>query len=82
MRVLMRAAFLVMCSAALLRAQGASGPPRGDVRGDVRGDAEEVITTLNAMWSAIEAGDVERYAAFVHPDFAQFGESDPYLFEG
>ncbi len=44
--------------------------------------AEEVKATLVAMWAAIEAGDVERYAAFVHPGFTQFGESDVYLASG
>ncbi len=34
------------------------------------------------MWTALEAGDVERYASFVHPDFTQFGETDSYLSEG
>ena len=34
------------------------------------------------MWSAIEAGDAERYASYVHPDFTQFGETDAYLSEG
>lgn len=47
-----------------------------------RGDAEEVKATLVQMWAAIEAGDVERYATFVHPEFTQFGENDPYLAEG
>lgn len=42
----------------------------------------EIIETLEAMWAAIEDGDVERYASFVHPDFSQFGENDTYLAEG
>lgn len=46
-------------------------------------DAEaEVIETLEAMWAAIEAGDVETYASYVHPDFSQFGENDTYLAQG
>ena len=45
-------------------------------------DADEVKVTLVQMWAAIEAGDAERYATFVHPDFTQFGESDPYLAQG
>ena len=44
--------------------------------------AEEVKATLVAMWAAIEAGDVDRYASYVHPDFTQFGESDVYLASG
>ena len=42
----------------------------------------EVLETLTAMWAAIEAGDVDAYAEFVHPDFTQFGENDVYLAEG
>lgn len=45
-------------------------------------EAEEVRATLTQMWAAIEAGDAERYASFVHPDFTQFGENDSYLSEG
>ena len=45
-------------------------------------DADEVTATLVQMWAAIEAGDVARYATFVHPDFTQFGETDEYLSEG
>ncbi len=45
-------------------------------------DAGEVRSTLVAMWDAIEAGDVERYASFVHPSFTQFGETDTYLASG
>jgi ketosteroid isomerase-like protein len=42
----------------------------------------EVIRTLEAMWAAIEAGDADTYATYVHPDFSQFGEFDTYLAEG
>ena len=45
-------------------------------------DAEAVKATLAQMWDAIEAGDSARYATFVHADFTQFGENDPYLAEG
>lgn len=45
-------------------------------------DVDQVRATLTRMWEAIEAGDAERYASFVHPDFTQFGENDPYLSEG
>jgi ketosteroid isomerase-like protein len=47
-----------------------------------QGDAEEIKAAMVAMWAAIEAGDVERYASYVHPDFTQFGENDPYLAAG
>lgn len=45
-------------------------------------EVEAVIGTLNQMWKAIEDGDVDRYATFVHPSFTQFGENDTYLTEG
>ncbi len=45
-------------------------------------DVDAVKATLVQMWDAIESGDSARYAAFVHPDFTQFGENDPYLAEG
>ncbi len=45
-------------------------------------DAEEVKATLIAIWDAIERGDADAYAQFIHPDFTQFGENDPYLAEG
>ena len=45
-------------------------------------DADEVKATLVQMWAAIEAGDVDRYATFVHSDFTQFGENDSYLAQG
>ena len=45
-------------------------------------DAEAIKATLVAMWAAIEAGDLETYASYVHPDFSAFGETQPYLAEG
>ena len=40
-------------------------------------DEKEVIkSTLIDMWDAIEKGDIERYASYVHQDFTQFGEYD------
>jgi ketosteroid isomerase-like protein len=42
----------------------------------------EVRETLVAMWAAVEAGDLETYASYLHPDYTAFGESDPYLTEG
>ena len=43
---------------------------------------EEVKSTLNAMWAAIENEDIELYSSFIHPEFTQFGESDPELLIG
>jgi ketosteroid isomerase-like protein len=45
-------------------------------------DADEVKATLVKMWAAIEAGDADTYATYVHPNFTQFGENDHYLSEG
>ncbi len=45
-------------------------------------DAADVKATLIAMWDAIEKGDVDRYASYVHPDFTSFGENDVYLTAG
>ncbi len=45
-------------------------------------DEEEVKATLVALWDAIEQGDVERYASYIHPDFTSFGENDLYLNAG
>ena len=45
-------------------------------------EEREVIETLEAMWGAIEAGDADAYAEYVHPAFSQFGENDTYLAQG
>jgi len=45
-------------------------------------DEDAVKQTLVDMWAAIEAGDVEQYATYVHDDFTSFGETDTYLNEG
>lgn len=46
------------------------------------GDEEAIKATLIAMWQAIERGDADSYAEYVHPDFTQFGENDVYLTQG
>ena len=43
---------------------------------------DQVKKTLIAMWDAIEKEDIELYAQYVHPDFTQFGETDPLRLEG
>jgi ketosteroid isomerase-like protein len=43
---------------------------------------DEIKSTLRAMWDALERGDLEAYAAHLHPDFSSFGENDVYLSEG
>ena len=45
-------------------------------------DVAEVKATLVAMWDAVEKGDVDRYATYVHPSFTSFGENDTYITEG
>lgn len=45
-------------------------------------DSEDVKATLTAMWDAIEKGDVDRYATYVHQNFTQFGETDSILLVG
>ena len=45
-------------------------------------EVAEVKATLVAMWDAIEKGDAERYATYVHPAFTSFGENDTYITEG
>ena len=42
----------------------------------------DIQAALVSMWDAIEKGDVDRYATFVHPDFTSFGENDTYITEG
>jgi ketosteroid isomerase-like protein len=51
-------------------------------RQDTSEQKEEIKATLNAMWAAIENEDVDLYASHIHPDFTQFGESDPRLLIG
>ena len=46
------------------------------------GDVEAIKMALTEMWDAIEDGDVDRYASYVHPDFTAFGENDVYLQSG
>ncbi len=51
-------------------------------RAQAYSDEEEIKATLVAMWEAIERGDADAYAEYVHPDFTQFGENDVYLTRG
>jgi ketosteroid isomerase-like protein len=45
-------------------------------------EAEEVKAALVALWDAIEEGDLERYASFLHPDYTVFSASGVYLTAG
>lgn len=57
------------CGASVLEAQDSS-------------DEEAIKQTLVAMWDAVEQGDVDRYATYIHSDFTAFGEYDTYLAKG
>lgn len=46
---------------------------------NIEDEKEEIKKVLTQMWDAIEKEDIDRYATFVHPDFTQFGETDPIL---
>jgi ketosteroid isomerase-like protein len=51
----------------------------------VRKEAQEkeaIKMVLINMWDAIEKKDMDRYAACLHPDFTQFGETDSVLQSG
>lgn len=55
-------------------------PKQGsNVEADIQKQEEEIKAALVDMWDAIEKEDIDRYAAYIHPDFTQFGEFDPVL---
>jgi ketosteroid isomerase-like protein len=70
----MRGITAVLASFLLLAA-----PAHGTAQAD---DGAAIEAALVDMWDALEKGDMERYAAHLHPDFTSFGETDPYLNEG
>ena len=45
-------------------------------------EKEAIKATLIDMWDAIEKGDINRYASYIHKDFTQFGENDTILRSG
>ena len=45
-------------------------------------EKELIKSTLTDMWNAIEKGDIDRYASYIHEDFTQFGEYDSVLRSG
>ena len=49
---------------------------------DVSIEKEKIKANLVEMWDAIEKGDIDRYATFVHPDFTSFGETAKVLRSG
>jgi|GEM_PF-415236 len=46
---------------------------------DIEKQKEDIKATLIDMWDAIEKGDIDRYATYIHPDFTQFGETAKVL---
>jgi len=43
-------------------------------------DKTQVKETLIAMWAAIEEGDIDAYASYIHPNmYTQWGETDSLL---
>ena len=51
-------------------------------RADDTADADTIKASLISMWAAVEAGDVDRYMSYIHPDYTLFGEGDIYLQSG
>jgi len=45
-------------------------------------EKELIKSTLIDMWHAIEKGDIDGYASYIHDDFTQFGEYDSVLRSG
>ncbi len=41
-----------------------------------------IVNNINAMWKAIEKGDLSKYLSYIHPDYSVFGEGDAYLHKG
>lgn len=42
---------------------------------EIANPEEHIKQTLVNMWDAIEKGDIDRYASYIHPDFTQWGET-------
>ncbi|MEM7082076.1 MAG: DUF4440 domain-containing protein [Pseudomonadota bacterium] len=45
-------------------------------------DETLIEKAITEMWAALEQGDIDTYATYVHPDYTLFGEGDVYLAEG
>jgi ketosteroid isomerase-like protein len=70
----LRIAAIVLLSVTSALAQTSSKMPAPE--------KEAVISTLTAMWDALEHADIDRYASYIHPNFTSFGEDDTYLNSG
>jgi ketosteroid isomerase-like protein len=54
----------------------------GEKQVALENEKEAVKLTLIAMWEAVEKGDIETYAAYIHPEYTGFNEGDLLLVEG
>ena len=63
---------LIFCLCLLLSCQKKSNS-------SIQDDKKAVKEALTGMWSAIEKEDMGTYAAYIHPEFTQFGENDSVL---
>jgi ketosteroid isomerase-like protein len=41
-----------------------------------------IINNIQAMWKAIENGNLDDYLQYIHPEYSLFGEGDVYLHKG
>jgi ketosteroid isomerase-like protein len=71
----MKAFILALIAAVLLAIAPAA-------RADDAADADAIKASLISMWAAVEAGDVDTYMSYIHPDYTLFGEGDIYLQSG
>lgn len=71
----MKSMFLTLIAALLLLVPSAA-------HADDRSEAQAIEDAIIGMWAAVEAGDVDGYMAYIHPDYTLFGEGDIYLQSG
>ena len=74
---------IVLLSFLLICCKG-NPAPLADVPPELntRTEKEKIKAALVDMWDAIEKGDIERYAGYIHPDFTSFGETAKALRTG
>lgn len=58
------------------------GLSAASARADDAADHQAIKDSVVAMWSAVEAGDVDAYLTHIHDDYTLFGEGDIYLQTG
>lgn len=49
--------------------------PKSSPAPEVANVEAHIKQTLVNMWDAIEKGDIDKYASYIHPDFTQWGET-------